>query len=106
MYHSSVIKKKKFRLEGVRELLFGRHIQAQPLRSNERQFQGGLVFKARRLWYHSSVIKNKKKFRLEGVRELLFGRHIQAQLLRSNEKQFRGGLVFKACGLLYHSSLG
>ena len=39
-------------------------IQEQLLRSDEKQFQGGLVFKARRLVHHSTlkprVIKKKK----------------------------------------------
>ena len=30
-------------------------IREQLLRSNEKQFQGGLVFKARRLLYHSTL---------------------------------------------------
>jgi len=30
-------------------------IQEQVLRSNEKQFQGGLAFKARRLLYHSTL---------------------------------------------------
>ena len=30
-------------------------VREQRLRSNEKQFQGGLVFKARRLLYHSTL---------------------------------------------------
>ena len=36
-----------------REVKFS--IEEQLLRSDEKRFRGGLVFKARRLWYHSTL---------------------------------------------------
>jgi len=73
-------------MEGARRLrLHGRFsIQEQLLRRNVKRFRGGLVFKAHRLVYHStlglSVIK--KKIKKEGERRLrLHGRHAKSQQL-------------------------
>ena len=43
------------RSPGGRAAGAGSAIREQLLRSNEKQFQGGLVFKARRLLYHSTL---------------------------------------------------
>ena len=69
-----------------------------------QRFRDGLVFKAHRLVYHSTlglrVIKIKK---VGGVvpHAPLAPLQVHLVLLR-----FRGGLVFKAHRLVYHSTLG
>ena len=61
-----------------------------------KRFRGGLVFKAHRLVYHSTLdlgVTKKKKYR-------------HAAFLHQQVSGFRGGLAFKAHRLLYHSTQG
>jgi len=82
------------------------------------RFRGGLVFKAHRLVYHSTlglrVIKKKKRrsrvpsssFRVAVFGVGVLGRGGRHLLLHRHVQRFRGGLVFKAHRLVYHSTLG
>jgi len=78
-----------------------------------KRFRGGLVCKAHRRLYHStlglSVIKKKKRILGFGVWGFGVGRHppMRPSVIPSpDEPKSAGGPVFKAHRLLYHSTLG
>ena len=77
---------------------------------NVQWFRGGLVFKAHRRVYHSTLgsrdIKQKKVWGVHHAVE-----HCKDVLLRlvrdgGVDLRFRGGLVVEAHRILYHSTLG
>ena len=80
-----------------------------------KRFRGGLVFKAHRLSYHSTlglrVVKKKRSQDVPGAAGIFNGgpsfgailHHTQMTNIR-NVQRFRGGLVFKAHRLLFHST--
>ena len=101
-----------FRVWGME---FGRNAL---LRRNVKRFRGGLVFKARRLLYHSTLglrVIEKKREEEQPLQERLPERRVGVRvqgafgnchvwpgegalpkLLHRNVQRFRGGLVFKA----------
>ena len=70
-------------------------VREQLLRRNVKRFRGGLVFKAHRLLYHSTLgwreIKKKKK---------------EGEIARENQHHLPHGAVFKSMLLYYSGETG
>jgi len=77
------------------------------VRAPHTHLRGGLVFKAHRPLYHSTLglrVRDSPPPRASPTRSS--ARAWKGSVLRRNVKRFRGGPVFKAHRLVYHSILG